>query len=498
MLRWIDAAVIGVYFLAVTLIVFFVSRRQKNKEDYLMGGRSLHWFPVALSVVAGGFSSISFIAAPGYVYANDLAYMPVLFMGLLSIPIVFFLVVPFLYKLSLVSIYEYLETRFCPALRYLASALFIISKLGYLAMVIFVSSFALATITGLATSTVLLGIGLVTVILTTFGGMRGTVWADLLQYFTIIVGIGAVMVYFIATGDVGTYWEAAGNAGKTKMFHWDWDLGALSVWAVFLNCTLLGVAGVCSDQTNVQRMLSTRSLRDSMKSYLFSLIFGTPVIIALYVIGVWLYGYVQFHSDVPPEITAHADKVFPYFIAHKLPPVVAGVVLSAILAAGVSTIAAVQHSLTSTFMVDWYERIFRGHSGGKKYVLISRSASLLFGLLGIGGAFYVMYFGNTILEASLIIGSIFAPPLGGIYLLAIFTRRTTSAGAVAGCLIGTAVTILSWWVDKVDVLKINFMWIAVFGIVATCVCGYAFSLLPFAPSRREAAATVPTMEETNV
>ena len=142
-MRTIDLVIIVAYLAFVALIPVVVAGRQKNKEDFIMAGRRMHWLPLALSGVAVSFSAISLLGAPGFVLANDLKYLPTLFIGILSIPVVFFLVVPFLYKLRLVSVYEYLEDRFCPAIRYAASALFMISKLGYLAMTIFTPALAL-------------------------------------------------------------------------------------------------------------------------------------------------------------------------------------------------------------------------------------------------------------------------------------------------------------------------------------------------------------------
>ena len=95
-----DIVIVIGYLLASALIPVFVGLRQKNKEDFMLAGKKMHWFPLALSGVAASFSAISLLGAPGFVMGNDMRYLPTLFVGLLSIPIVFFLVVPFLYKLK--------------------------------------------------------------------------------------------------------------------------------------------------------------------------------------------------------------------------------------------------------------------------------------------------------------------------------------------------------------------------------------------------------------
>lgn len=474
-MRTIDLVIIVAYLVFVALIPVVVAGRQKNKEDFIMAGRRMHWLPLALSGVAVSFSAISLLGAPGFVLANDLKYLPTLFIGILSIPVVFFLVVPFLYKLRLVSVYEYLEDRFCPAIRYAASALFMISKLGYLAMTIFTPALALNSITGLPITLFVVILGAVTALYTMLGGMEGVVWSDVMQYFVMIAGICGAVWFFIGD-ETAEYWRIAAAAGKTQMFDFSFSFDSLSVWVLFLNCTLMGIAGVCSDQSQVQLLLSARSLRDSMKSYLFAIIFGSPVVLVLYFIGICLYGFFRTGAELPPEIAAVPDKVFPYFISRYLPPGVGGLLLAAILAAGMSTISAVLHSLTSLFMVDVYEKISGNREHGVRYVWISRLVSLGWGTLAVGLTFFVMYLGSTIIEVTQVLAALLAAPLGGIFFLGIFTKRADTNGAVWGGIVGIIVTCGAWYLNHSGIMKINFMWFAVFGIVATFGIGYAVSM----------------------
>jgi len=147
-MRGIDMIMVVSYLAASALIPWWMARRQKSKEDYIMAGRKMHWFPLALAGVAAGFSAVSMLAIPGFVIARDMRYLPTLFVVIPAIPIVFYLIVPLLYKLSIVSVYEYLEMRFCPAIRTAASCLFMVSKLGYLSMAILTPAMALTSVTG--------------------------------------------------------------------------------------------------------------------------------------------------------------------------------------------------------------------------------------------------------------------------------------------------------------------------------------------------------------
>ncbi|MBQ9787223.1 MAG: sodium/solute symporter [Lentisphaeria bacterium] len=480
----IDTAVVLLYLGGVVIVTLRVARKQKNKEDFIMAGRSMHWFPLALSGVAASFSAISLLGCPGFVMAEDMRYLPTLFMGIASIPIVYYLVVPFLYKLKLVSIYSYLGKRFCPAIRYAASVLFMISKLGYLAMSIFTPSLALAAVTGLPVELFICVLGALTTIYTLCGGMQAVIWTDVIQYFVIVAGIAGAVIYFMffSGGTVGEYWQIAEVAGKTKTFDWSLDFSSLSVWVIFLNCTLLGIANTCANQDAVQRLCTAKSIKDSMKGYLYSIVFGIPIVLVLYFIGVWMFGFFHSQALLPAEFANKPDQVFPYLIVEYIPAGVAGLLLAGILAAGMSTISAVLHSLTSVFMVDVYEKLAKSTDQNSRYVLCSRIVTGVWGVLAVFGAFYVMYLGNTIVEVTATLTALTGASLGGVFMLGIFSKRTNSPGILIGCIFGLLATIGSWYINKVGIYKINFMWYGVFGLVTACVVGYIASLFFPAPS----------------
>ena len=478
-MHWLDASIILLYLVGTAAVPIALARRQRKKSDFMLAGKKLHWFPLSLAEVAAGFSAISLLGAPGFVMANDLRYAPSLILGLPTIPIIYYFIVPRVYKLQLVSVYAFLETRFCHAFRYVAVALFITGKLGYLAMAIYTPALALATVTGLPVAFYIAILGLVTAALTMVGGMEGVVWQDVVQYFVIVGGIVAVVLYFClggGGGNVGGYWRTAAAAGKTRMLDFSFRLDALSVWVLFVNAMLLGIAGTCSDQTTVQRWSSARSLGDAMKSTVAGYVFGVPVVLVLYLIGICLYGFSQSHP-LPPEIAAEADRAFPYFAATYLPRGACGLLLAGVLAAGMSTISAVLHSLTSLFMVDVWEKLRPDAAQGRNYVLVSRIVTVLWGLLAVVAAIYVMKLGNSIIEVSGIVTSFMSAPLGGVFMLGMFTKRANTAGTLVGVVCGVAVAVACWALNKTGALGINFMWFSVFSLLATCVAGYLASLL---------------------
>ena len=478
--RIIDAVVVVAYLVLMAVISYVVAKRQKNKEDYLLAGRKMHWFPVALSAVAAGFSAVSLMGAPGFVMAEDMRYLPTLFLGLLSIPLVFYVLLPFLYKLQIVSVYEYLERRFSLVIRVLASLMFMLSKLGYLAMVILTPSLALAAVTGWDLHLLIILFGMITTLYTVAGGLEGVIWTELVQYFVIVAGIMAVVLFLCfapGAGEPGLYWKIAAEAGKTKTFDFRFGIDNMSVWVLILSGTVFGVAGMCNDQTNIQRYFAARSLKDALKGYIFSLIFGTPLVLVLFFIGAWMYGFFHSTQSLPVELANQPDRVFPYFVSRYVPPGVAGMVLAGIFAAGMSTISAVIHSLTSLTMVDFYERFSGNCEKGRHYVTISRLISFVWGSLAIILAFYVMNIGKTIIEVNTVIMGFLSAPLGGIYFLGIFTKRANNTGVIIGGLAGIVVNAAAFLLNRYEIITIHFIWFGLFGITATVLVGYVASLI---------------------
>jgi SSS family transporter len=420
-------------------------------------------------------------------------YLPSLFTGIISIPIVYFIVIPFLYKLKMVSVYEYLEIRFSTGLRLFASVLFMLTKLGYLAMIVFTPCLALSAATGVNLGLLIILFGLTTTAFTVAGGLEGIIWTELFQYFVLIAGILFVILFFLfapTAGHVSQYWALATEAGKTKMFDFSFGLNNLSIWVLILFTTLMGVAGVCSDQTGIQRFFAARSIKDAMQGYIFSLIFGTPIVLVLYFIGAWMFGFFHSEQTLPADLTNQPDRIFPYFIAKYLPVGVTGMLLAVIIGAGISTVSAVLHSLNSLFMVDFYERFTSNKEKGRHYVIVSRCVNFGWGIVGVIAAFYIMKLGRSILEVTTIVGSLFAGPLGGIYFLGIFTKRANNFGAVAGGIIGLIVTVGTFLLNKFGIKEINFMWYGVFGIVTTFLVGYCSSLF-WGDSPKESSPQMP-------
>src|SRR5688572_30560633 len=192
-------AVVG-YMLVTVAIVYWSSRRQKDTEDFFLGGRRMPWFAVGLSIMATLLSTITYLGSPGEMIRYGVAY----FAGYLSIPlvaiVVIYLWIPFFMRLHMTSAYEYLENRFDYRARLLAGVLFLLLRLGWMSMVVYTASMAMVHMTweplneivgwlGMAdvpaaSLFLVIGVtGIAATVYTCVGGMRAVIWTDVLQSF---------------------------------------------------------------------------------------------------------------------------------------------------------------------------------------------------------------------------------------------------------------------------------------------------------------------------
>ncbi len=157
---WIDAAVLVGYLVGIAMLGAFLGRGQKDVNDYFLGGRTFHWLPIALSIIATDLSAITYMGSPALAFQKDLRYMLVIFTLPVALLITVPIVVSVFYRLKIFTIYEYLERRYSIVLRVLASILFLAMRGGWLATAIFVPSLALSVVANINMTACILAMGL--------------------------------------------------------------------------------------------------------------------------------------------------------------------------------------------------------------------------------------------------------------------------------------------------------------------------------------------------
>jgi len=321
-----------------------------------------------------------------------------------------------------------------------------------------------------------------------FGGLAATV----------------VIVWSTVPGGMGEIWSVNQGAGKLEWWPPLADpsaTGALATIESFFQqpmtlVTLLvalivgRMAQYTSDQVMVQRLQTTRSLRDARSAFIVNAAGDALWMIGLSFVGFALFAYFQ-RTPLPPEFAT--DKLVPYFMSLAFPAGAVGLVIAAIMAASLSSIDSAINSCTSVAVVDFYNRLWRGvdvrgevltAEDERRQVRVSRIATVIFGALGTALACNVARVGS-LLEINAKVVNAFTGPLFGIFLLAMFSRRASSIAALVA---GLAGALTAYYVAYHS--GIGFMWPSTFGLAATLTAGAVLSMaMPMSASDARAELT---------
>src|SRR5690349_7929819 len=266
---FINYLVLVGYMAAVVLLGLSFTRKQSSLAGYFLAERSAPWWAVGISILACDFSAISYLGGPSWTYYQDLRYPMSTFLYPIIAVTVALLFVPFLAKLRVFTIYEYLEHRFGLGSRLFASAVFLLQRASHMAIAIYAISLALQQIVGWPVWACVVLVGGLTTVYTVLGGMKAVLWTDVMQFFVLVGGmlIMVVAVLWSLDGDVVGIWRVSAEAGHTKMISAPVDFwtpafwNEMSIWGIALGLIFYQVGAYGSDQVLVQRYLAAGSAR---------------------------------------------------------------------------------------------------------------------------------------------------------------------------------------------------------------------------------------------
>jgi solute:Na+ symporter, SSS family len=432
----IDYAVIAAYLIGTATVALTLAGKQKSLNDFFLGSRNVPWWLATFSGIATIVSGASYLGGPGVGYRSDYTLLQYRLAIPISLLVLCVIILPFFYRMQVYSIYEYLARRFDERVRLAASGLFILLKTAFLAVVLYTPSLVLAQVTDLPLLGIIVVVGLVTTAYTFVGGLRAVVWTDALQL--VILSGGLVLALVIAgrqlDGGLSGVWATAAEQDKTQFLNLSLSLSEpYTLLGCIVGGTFLMIAQYGADQTEIQRFLSTRSLKRANAALTSSLIFATIIGFVLFFVGTTLY---VFYSTYPERggLAFDSNRIFAKFIAEEIPVGLTGLMVGAVLAASMSTASSVLNSLATVSISDLYPKISK-HPGT---VAIARVVTCGFGVVGTIAACFGQYFGN-VLEATITISNFFGGSLVGVFLLGMITKRANATGALIGLIGGLGV-----------------------------------------------------------
>ena len=435
-LRWADLFVIVLNLGVMIAIGVHTSRKSKSPEAYFLANRSMPGWVVGISLMATIISSMTFLAMPGFAYQQDWRYIPGHMTYLIANAAALFLFLPFFRAGRFNSAYEYLERRFGRWARLYAAAGFILFQMFRLGVILYAVSLAIETLSGLPLPWIIIAFGILVAFYTTAGGLEAVIWTDVLQGCA-LVGGGLLCVPIIAGLLPGGFDQILVEAQAAQKFAvgstaFSWTEKTL--WVNTLLYFFLFLQIMSTDQMTVQRYSAMKTDRDARQGVILG---------AFSTVGVWLYFtfvgtalYVFYNHFPTPELASlQPEQVFPYFILTRMPAGLAGLIISGLLAAAMSTLDSSINASSATVTTDFYRRLFVPDREERHYVTVGRWLSVFFGAIMIAAALLI-YFTRTetLMDLQSLIMSILSGGLLGLFLLGFLTKRVDSRAALVATL----------------------------------------------------------------
>ncbi len=507
----LDWTVLAVYLLGTLLLGASFYKGQKTAKDFFLAGRSMTWIPVGLSLTATIFSAISYMGLPSAVQKYGIVFLAGAPMVFVCLPIVTHIFLPFYSRMKLYSAYQYLEYRFDVRVRCLASGIFILWRVCWMATALYAPSLALWAATGgtINLYATILSLGVFATLYTALGGMKAVIWTDVVQFVVLFGGMILATTWIIpeVSGGIAGIFQSMTAAGKLNLGAFIPEIqGNISLFAklkvyfcvqdqvtllAVMISSLVGSLGVYTvDQTMVQRYLSTRDLYHAQGAFLLKAFSGTLISVCLTLLGMALLAYYAI-SPFPEQLAGiqfQSDWKYPYFIATVMPAGLAGLLIAALYAATMSSTDSGINSCSAAFMVDFWQRLKEGEihpsedaetggSSGQERVFLARIVTFVLGAIVTVLACFVGRLGDIIEITNKIVNS-FSGPMFSIFLLGMLTKRAQSLGVCVGAVV--SVGVMGWLIFATN---LNFLWPSSFGLVVALVLGYGISLFERPPSQ---------------
>ena len=311
------------WFVLVGTISFIViygvykTRKFNTIKDHLRGGESANWLTVGLSVMATQASAITFLSTPGQAFDEGMGFVQFYFGLPLAIIVICMVFIPIYHKLKVYTAYEYLEQRFDRKTRTLASILFLVQRGLAAGITIFAPAIILSTILGWDLRILIFTIGTLVIIYTVSGGTKAVSITQKQQMFVIMSGMVIAFVLILNSLpeniNFNNALKLAGIGGKMEIVNFSFDIEKkYTFWSGITGGFFLALSYFGTDQSQVQRYLSGKSVKESQLGLIFNAVLKIPMQFFILLTGVMVFVFFQF-NDTPinfnPQVTNYLEEV---------------------------------------------------------------------------------------------------------------------------------------------------------------------------------------------
>ncbi len=301
-LHLVDWIILSVTLISIVSYGTYVTRKNANVTDYIKGGSDSKWWTIGLSVMATQASAITFLSTPGQAFHSGMGFVQFYFGLPIAMVIICVVFIPIYHKLKVYTAYEFLEGRFDLKTRSLAAILFLIQRGLAAGITIFAPAIILSAVLGWDLLTLNIIIGFLVIIYTVSGGTKAVNVTQKQQM--IIIFIGMLIAFFMIMSQLPenitftNALEIAGASNKMEVLDFSFDLSnRYTVWTGILGGTFLMLSYFGTDQSQVQRYLSGKSVRESQLGLIFNGLLKVPMQFFILLIGVMVFVFYQFNAS---------------------------------------------------------------------------------------------------------------------------------------------------------------------------------------------------------
>lgn len=479
-----DWLVVISYLVILIVIGIRAGSQQKDVKDYFLGGRSMPWWAVGVSIVAAETSALTFIGVPAMSYAQkgDLSYIQILIGYVLARIVLAVVMVPHYFKGEIYSAYQLLKDRFGNSPLILSAAFFLIGGSLAAGVRVYVTAIPLKHLLNVDILTAILVFVFISIFYTIKGGVKSVIWTDFLQFFIFISG-GIYVLFYIphALSDMsmGAIAKEAADAGKLHWFNPQFSFTApFNIWMGLIGATIGVMYSHGVDQLLVQKILSCKNTRDGRKALILSAVIIFPLFVIFLLVGVLLFVYYQHHPiKLPVPLNAQGipqyDHVFPIFILTETPIFFKGFLIAGILSAALSSISGAISALSSIWTMEFYQRFINSARSKSYYLNYSRWMIIFFGIILIAIAFLSKNV-DLVFNLAFTLSGLTAGAMLGAVLLSLMVKQWNPRPIIIGMVVSFVVMSVIIVMNQLGRITIFWPWYPVIGsglmmIVAYCV-----------------------------
>ncbi|XP_037714178.1 sodium-coupled monocarboxylate transporter 1 isoform X3 [Drosophila subpulchrella] len=414
-------------------------RRGSEALDYLVGGRQMKVFPVALSLVASFVSGISLLGTSTEIYVYGTQYAFILVTLAISGAISWYIFLPVFCNLQLTSTYEYFELRFNKSVRLLSSAFFTIANLIWLPIVIYVPALAFNQVTGINIHVITPIVCLVCIFYTTAGGLKAVVWTDVIQ--TVIM-IGAVIFVIIKgtldVGGLGVVFQRNFDSGRIEWPELTFDPKVrMSMFALMVGYVGHNTYQFGCNQMITQRYMSLPGVKQ-MAHTSFVFIVGLTLLFALCLYnGLLLFATYYDCDPLTTKLASAKDQLVPLLVIQSMSsfPGVPGLFVAGVFSAALSSLSTGMNSLSAVFLEDYIKPLAKKPLTEHQTGVTLRLCTVIIGVVSVALVFVVERMSSHVLQLGMSIGSVVQGPLLGLFTMGLLCPSINSKSAITGSLV---------------------------------------------------------------